>query len=58
MAVFLMFLFKELLYFLVYLLLNGCNKVVEIVEIFLSEFSLMEVNIASKVLGGFGKDLI
>ena len=53
-----MFLFKEVLYFLVDLLLDGCDQVVKIVEILLGEFPLMEVDIVNKVLGGLRKDFI
>ncbi len=55
---FLLFFLKKVFYFLVYLFLNGCNKLVEVVEIFLSKFSFMKVDIVNKVLGGFGEDLI
>ena len=54
----LIFLLEEVLYFLVDFLLDGCNQVVEIVEILLGEFPFMEVDIVNKVLGGLRKDFV
>lgn len=58
LAVFEMFLFEEVWYFLIDFLFDGGDEMVKIVEIFLGEFSLMKVDVVDKVLGGWGKNII
>lgn len=58
LAVLLELLLEEVGDFLVDFLLYLCDKGVEIVEIFLGEFSFVQVDGVCKVLGGLGKERV